>query len=118
MKLIRPFVNGLVASGIALGMLMSLSIQAAEPGVAKVVNIKGSARYMTTDNRVWRPLKVGAFLKPGAIVQTAVASYVDVVLNNPKATSAASMDLSAADASVSSATTVATKQPPPEQHAV
>jgi hypothetical protein len=33
----------------------------------------------------WHPLKVGAILKPGTIVQTASGSYVDLVLNNESA---------------------------------
>jgi hypothetical protein len=45
------------------------------------VRIKGSARY-STGNNVWLPLKVGASLKPGTIVQTAKSdSYVDLVLS-------------------------------------
>ena len=89
MKILRPFMIGLVAGGIALAMVTSLSAQTAEQGVIKVVNIHGSARYMTADNPSWRPLKTGALLKPGAIIQTAGESYVDVVLNNANATAGA-----------------------------
>jgi hypothetical protein len=53
--------------------------------MAKVVSIKGSARYMSGPNANWQPLKSGAILKAGTIVQTASASHVDIVLNNPKA---------------------------------
>jgi hypothetical protein len=49
------------------------------------VNIKGSARYLSGPNSTWQPLKVGAILKPGTVLQTASGSYVDLVLNNPDA---------------------------------
>jgi hypothetical protein len=97
MKLIRPFVSSVVAGGIAIAMLTSLAAQAAEQGMAKVVNIRGSARYMTTENPTWRPLRSGATLQPGTILQTAAGSHVDLVFNNPKANASASMGLSAAD---------------------
>ncbi len=53
-------------------------------GTAKVVNIKGSARYMTPDNSNWQPLRVGTVLKEGATIQTANDSYVDLGVNNEK----------------------------------
>ena len=97
MKLIQSLTSGLVA----LAMVVAVSAQAAEQGIAKVVNIKGAARYMTTDNPNWRPLKAGAILKPGSVVQTASESYVDVVFNNPNATGSDSTSLSANESSAS-----------------
>ncbi|MFO1475418.1 MAG: FecR domain-containing protein [Verrucomicrobiota bacterium] len=85
MKQIRPFISGLVVCGIALAMAASAMAQSAQQGLAKVVTVKGSARYMTGVNTAWQPLKTGALLKPGAIIQTASGSYVDLVLNNPDA---------------------------------
>ncbi|HET7623791.1 MAG TPA: FecR domain-containing protein [Verrucomicrobiae bacterium] len=85
MKLLRPSFSGLVATGIAFAVMASLSASAADLGVAKVVNVHGAARYMTSDNSSWRPLKSGTILHSGAVIQTASDSYVDVVLHNPDA---------------------------------
>lgn len=92
MKRIRPLISGLVACGIAVAMVSSLAAQEAQQGMAKVVSIKGSARYMVGANASWQPLHVGSVLKAGTILQTASGSYVDLVLNNPNA---AGMALSA-----------------------
>ena len=64
-------------------MVSSLAAQAATECAAKVVRIKGPARF-TTGNNVWQPLKVGAVLSPGTIVQTSTerGSYVDVVVGD------------------------------------
>lgn len=48
-------------------------------GAAKVVRIKGAARYTTGDNK-WHTLNVGDVLKPGTVVQTASESQVDMLL--------------------------------------
>lgn len=93
MKHIRPFINGLVACSIALAMATSLAAQSVEQGTAKVVRIKGSARYMTPGSSMWQPLRNGAILKPGTVLQTASGSYVDLVLNNESATTAFSPSL-------------------------
>jgi hypothetical protein len=79
MKLSRSWVQALVACAIVVAMATSLAAQTANQGYAKVVRIKGNARY-TTGNNVWLPLKTGAKLKPGTVVQTAPGSYVDLVL--------------------------------------
>lgn len=115
MKLMKRFTGGLVA----LAMVAALSAQAAEQGIAKVVNIHGAARYTTPENTNWRPLKTGAVLKQGTVIQTAADSYVDMVLNNPNATAAESIALSAADSSASSGpSSVSYAQPKTEQDAV
>src|SRR5262249_26136213 len=49
-------------------------------------NLKGAARYMVSGSTDWRPIKVGAMLKPGTVIQTAADSYVDLVFNNARAT--------------------------------
>ena len=95
MKLIRRSVNGAVVCAIALAMVSSLAAQTATEGIAKVVNIKGRARAMTTESPTWQPLRVGQVLKAGTTIQTAADSYVDVVLNNPNATLAASTEINA-----------------------
>ncbi len=44
---------------------------------------------MTAESPSWRPLKVGAILKPGSVIQTAADTHVDLVLNNPNASEVA-----------------------------
>src|ERR1041385_3593735 len=83
MKPIRSL--GVVLCSLALVMATSLFAQTAQDGIAKVVNIKGNARFMATAGGTWQPLKSGAILKPGAIIQTAEHSFVDIVLNNADA---------------------------------
>ncbi len=79
MKQTRRLINGLVACAAVFALV---SIAAAQTeGTAKVIRIKGPARF-TTGNNVWQPLKVGTVLKPGSIIQTSTeeGSYVDVAL--------------------------------------
>lgn len=111
MKQIRPLISGLVACSIALAMVTSVAAQSAQEGLAKVVYIKGSARYLTAGNTMWEPLKIGVILKPGAIVQTASGSYVDLVLNNAGAVeSVKSISASAALSNVAAAPQPRTQQ--------
>jgi hypothetical protein len=81
MKQLTGLVQGLVALGLAFLMVSTAGAQTATQGTAKVVRMKGSARY-TTGNNVWVPLKVGSRLKPGTVIQTSLekGSYVDLVL--------------------------------------
>jgi hypothetical protein len=67
-------------------MVSTLVAQTAADGAAKVVRIKGSARYMTSSTG-WQPLKVGAVLTPGTIIQTSTEkdSFVDLVLGDGNA---------------------------------
>src|SRR5258707_4031109 len=83
MKRTQRFVSGLVACAITLAMVSPLSAQTAMEGVAKVVRVKGPARY-TTGNNIWQPLNPGAILKPGTIIQTGKdsGSLVDIVLGD------------------------------------
>lgn len=119
MKLIQRLSGGLVAFAIAA----ALSAQA-EEGIAKVVNINGAgARYATdlssgTPN--WRPLKTGAVLKPGTVVQTAAGTYVDVVLNNANATAADTAAFGAAASSLAGdgTSSVSSAEPKAQQDAV
>jgi hypothetical protein len=78
MKYTRSFVNGLVACGIALAMVSTLSAQSREAS-ATVLRIKGTARY-TLGNNIWQPLSTGQVLRPGTVVQTSrdAGSYVDL----------------------------------------
>ncbi len=81
MKQIQKLVNGLIASAVTLAMVSTLAAQTPEQVSAKVVRIRGSARY-TTGNNVWQPLKVGSIVRPGTVIQTGMdtGSYVDLVL--------------------------------------
>ncbi|HEY5911557.1 MAG TPA: FecR domain-containing protein [Verrucomicrobiae bacterium] len=83
MKQTQRLTNSLIASAIALAMISSLAAQTAMEGTAKVIRVKGPARY-TTGNNVWLTLKPGAVLKPGTIVQTSTeqGSFVDLVLSD------------------------------------
>jgi len=85
MKNIRPLLSLCVAGLVALGFATGLRAQTVELGIAKVVDLKGAARYMPAGTGSWQTLKVGAVLKQGAVIQTADSSYVDLVLNNPDA---------------------------------
>src|SRR5258706_15296292 len=83
MKQIRPSI-GFVVCSLVLALVVNLHAQTQE-GYAKLVNITGSARYMTGPSGTWQPLKTGLVLKSGAIIQTAANSYADLVFNNPNA---------------------------------
>jgi len=75
----------LVFAAVAIAMVASAAAQQMNQGTAKVVRIKGSARYASANNE-WHNLRVGDILKPGSIVQTADKSRVDIVLADPEAT--------------------------------
>jgi uncharacterized protein YaiE (UPF0345 family) len=83
MKETRSLLNGLFACSVALAMISTVNAQMPNQGNATVLRIKGSARY-TTGNNVWEPLKVGAQLPPGSVIQTGLdkGSFVDLALNN------------------------------------
>jgi hypothetical protein len=87
MKNTRILINSLAACGLALAMVSTLAAQTPEQGTAKVIRIKGAARY-TTGNNVWLPLKAGAVVKPGTIIQTSYdeGSYVDLILGEGSGT--------------------------------
>jgi hypothetical protein len=84
MKETRSLLNSLVACGVALAMVSTLAAQTANQGAAKVVRLKGAARY-STGNNVWQPLKVGDVVKPGTVIQTAAKSHVDLILGDGSA---------------------------------
>src|ERR1051326_2635312 len=83
MKRIQGVFQRLAVCLLAMGMVAGVAAQTPGPGAAKVVRIKGAARY-TTGNNVWLPLKTGALLKPGTLIQTSSqpGSYVDLVLGD------------------------------------
>ena len=102
MKRVQNVVQRLVVCGLALAMVTTVAAQTAVQSAAKVVRKKGEARF-TTGNNVWQPLRVGALLRAGTVIQTASeGSYVDLVLGNEEAAapSAASMGGAMAAAAV------------------
>jgi hypothetical protein len=83
MKNIRSFMHSLITCGVALAMVSTLTAQTAIQGKAKVIRIKGSARF-TSGNNVWQPLRAGDTLRPGSVIQTGLekGSYVDLALGD------------------------------------
>lgn len=71
---------------IATSMVASSFAQQLSQSVAKIVRVKGSARYADASN-VWKPLKVGDVLRAGTIIQTAADSRVDIILDEKDAES-------------------------------
>ncbi len=63
MKENRSLFRSLVAIGVALAFVTTAAAQTAGQSVAKVVRIKGEARFSVTKDN-WQPLKVGDILKP------------------------------------------------------
>jgi len=84
MNNIRRISKYLTFTGIILAFSFSAVAQQMSQSMAKVVRIKGSARYAGANN-VWQPLKVGDELRAGAIIQTAADSRVDLVLGEKEA---------------------------------
>lgn len=87
MKNIRSISKLLAFAMVAFAMVASAAAQQMIQATAKVVRIKGDARYATANN-VWQPLKVGDTLNAGAIIQTAKDSRVDLVLGEKNAIAA------------------------------
>jgi hypothetical protein len=87
--------TGLLACGLALAMVSPLAAQTAE-GAARVVRVKGPARYMVAGG-AWQPLKAGTVLRSGTVVQTGKdkGSYVDLVLGDGSAAATASEPVAA-----------------------
>src|SRR5258708_577781 len=86
MKKIRGLVQSLAVCGLVAAFVATAAAQAPIQGVAKVVRIKGSARY-STGNNVWVPVKLGSVLKPGTVIQTGLerGAFVDLVLGDGEA---------------------------------
>lgn len=83
MKTNRSLLNGLAACGLAMAIVSSLPAQTPIQGAAKVVRIKGHARYKTATSD-WQQLRVGDLVKPGTVIQTSREpdgqAYVDLSL--------------------------------------
>jgi hypothetical protein len=81
MKETRSLLKNLVVCGVAIAMVSTLAAQTVTQGAAKVVRVRGAARY-STGNNIWQPLKVGDVVKPGTVIQTAAKSSVDLALGD------------------------------------
>src|SRR5215813_4763218 len=79
MKHTRRLFNHLVGCAVAFALVSTLAAQTI--GSAKVIRIKGPARY-TTGNNIWQPLGSGTVLQAGTVVQTSTekGSFVDIAL--------------------------------------
>lgn len=86
MKQHRNLAFTLIACGVALAMVSTAMAQSVG---AKVVRIKGAARY-SQGSAGWQKLNVGMVLPPGAVIQTSTdrGSYVDLVLGDSDAATA------------------------------
>jgi hypothetical protein len=80
MKTMNKTLTWLMAAVLSLAFVAPAGAETAAARTGKVVRIKGEARY-STGKKIWEPLKVGAILKSGSIVQTAKDSFVDIVVN-------------------------------------
>lgn len=81
MKRIQSLTYAVLATGLALALTSTVVAQTTVDMGAKVIRLKGSARYSTGNNN-WQPVKVGTILKPGMIIQTSreKGSFVDLAL--------------------------------------
>jgi hypothetical protein len=84
MKEYRSLLSRLAACGVAVAMVSTLTAQPVNQGVAKVVRMKGAARYKSNGGD-WKQLKTGDMVRPGTLVQTAEKSRVDFVLGDGSA---------------------------------
>jgi hypothetical protein len=99
----------MVGCGLALAMITNVSAGDAKERTGKVVRVEGAARYSTGGN-VWLPLKVGETLRPGAIVQTAKGSAVDISFEESYAVAARPMGSSRSSISRANAFQPTTEQ--------
>ena len=110
MKDTRSLINRLVLCAVSLAMVSTLTAQTI--GSAKVIRIKGPARY-TTGNNIWQPLGVGTVLQPGTVVQTSTekGSYVDISLGEEGTGAAAVEPITYRPAIISSMSSGTSYQP-------
>jgi hypothetical protein len=83
MKETRKLMNVVIATAVALSMASTLVAQTVVEGTAKVVRVKGPARYFVgSTTNMPQPLSAGTVLRPGSIIQvgTEQGSYVDLAL--------------------------------------
>jgi len=117
MKQNRNLLNSLLGGAIALALVSTAAAQGMD-SAAKVIRVKGPARY-TTGNNVWQPVKPGDILRAGTVIQTSTeeGSYVDLVLGDGKASvpQAVSYNISVPNSMAASSTSF---RPSSEQNVV
>jgi hypothetical protein len=77
------FVNKILACGVAMmvtAIAADLQAQGMQPSKAKVRKVQGDAQYKANAAADWAPLKAGAVLNPGAIIETGKGAQVDLFL--------------------------------------
>jgi hypothetical protein len=95
MKETRSLLNSLAVLGVALLTASTLAAQTAQVGSAKVIRIKGAARY-ATGGKAGQMLKVGDIVQAGSVIQTADKSRVDLVLYDEGAEAAGPVSIATA----------------------
>ena len=80
MKTMRSLLNSLIVCGVALATVSALAAETTVEGTAKVVQLKGSARYKVGSG-AWQTLKRGDQLGAGTIIETGMDSRVDLSLD-------------------------------------
>lgn len=81
MKRYQSLLTRLAVCGIAAAMVSTLVAQPVNQRVAKVLRMKGAARYKVNGGE-WQQLKTGDLVKPGTLIQTAENSRVDFALSD------------------------------------
>jgi hypothetical protein len=86
MRTIPSILKAVTGFALLVALATAACGQAPAEGGARVVRLKGSARY-TTGNFVFQPIKVGQVLRPGTVIQTSAneGSYVDLALGDGRA---------------------------------
>ena len=102
MKTMNKTLAWLCTAVLTLTLVSAANAESGKQRTGKVVRIKGDARY-STGNKIWQPLKVGAIIHSGNVVQTAPKSFVDIVINEEaSATSVSVQPISTASSSSAS----------------
>ena len=79
MNRMQSLIKSLVVFGVALAAITTLAAENVVQVNAKVVRIKGDARYKVGSG-AWQTLKRGDELSAGTIIETGVNSRVDLML--------------------------------------
>jgi len=80
MKFERHGLSSISKAGMVAIALAIATSAWAENRNAKVIGVKGDARYQTGGGS-WQPLKTGDVVPPGSVVQTAAGSMLDLLLD-------------------------------------
>jgi hypothetical protein len=110
MKKINVFAHKLAAGALALAVITIAAQASADsiPQIAKILRVKGSARY-STDGRTWQPLHKGDILNPGVVLQTAEGSTIDLQMSDRDTASVSLGGVTSASASRATATSFQTE---------